>query len=140
MNSRAYIAAVARRMGVPDMWIEDAVADIELQLWRSGRTSKTAVRQAAIDAARRYGWHNRYGRSRLQTVDIAEAYHVSDPEDDFAEVDARLSPIPSRFLEAWRMLTPRNQGILLRSVEGHPDVSHQRVHQIRTKLRRLLVA
>lgn len=56
-----YISKVVLTMGVPPLWIEDAVQDCEIKLWRAGRDDGIILRRAAIDAARKYGRRSRYG-------------------------------------------------------------------------------
>ncbi len=62
-----YLRTVAKSVGVPEFWLEDAAQDIALATWRDERPPDVLmIRREAIDAARRYGT---YGRSkRLRPV------------------------------------------------------------------------
>ena len=58
-----YYAKVARQKGVPDMWIEDAVQDMLLQMWLTGDTEEKGIKHRAVDAMRKYGPHKQGGRN-----------------------------------------------------------------------------
>lgn len=131
MLDTAYLAVAARRAGVPEMWIDDAISDIWLRCWLANDWRKIVVRRAAVDTVRRYGPYSRYGVSR-ETVEIDNKVPVrSDP---YAAVDRCLD-----FAAAWQRMTPAQQRILIRASNGRrAHVSHQRVYEVRRKLRRLV--
>ena len=65
-----YYKTVARAVGVPDFWIEDAASEIAVTCWRRGNDHPGTVRSAAIDAVRRLGPRTRSGYERLVTVSL----------------------------------------------------------------------
>jgi hypothetical protein len=79
----SYYRAVARSVGVPEFWIDDAAQDIALATWRDGKpTDVLAIRRKAIDAARRYGDYARGGRRKLAQVPLEAAAQVGEPPDE----------------------------------------------------------
>lgn len=59
MQTDGYLATVARNVGVPEMWVEDAIQELRIAEWQQRRLSS-----AAIDFVRRVGPRSRYGTSR----------------------------------------------------------------------------
>lgn len=67
-----YFRSVAFAVGVPPFWIEDAVQDIALTVWRRGNDRAGTVRSAAIDAVRHYGPRSRAGVRRDLFVSLEQ--------------------------------------------------------------------
>lgn len=78
----SYINAALRRVGVPNLWLEDALADVRLALWQqrdSEASENTIIGWACVDAARRYGPRTRSGNDR-RTASLDELHEVGfDP-------------------------------------------------------------
>ena len=126
-----YYAVAAHRAGVPEFWIQDAVQDIAIRVWRTGNDRVMVVRSAAIDAARKYG---RYGRSGFDraSVDIDGVVLITDPWDsvdwciDAKAALTKLRPWQQKALAGWADRKPRNSDQVMRG-------------QARRRLRQLMV-
>lgn len=128
-----YYATAARFKGVPRDDLDDAAQDIAIALLRRGvepdtKGWKMAVSTAAIDTARRYGWHTRSGRSR-ETVSLDNVQHVTDP---YGVVDAMMDTEA-----AIALLSPREQAALLSDISGMSNVYFVRRCRARKRLREL---
>lgn len=138
-RDRAYLMACVRRAGVPEAWREDAIQDILLAMWLEGNETTTMIARRSIDAARRYGWHNRgFVRESVSLNDeipdlpgttYAGALIGPDP---YPGVDAVID-----FCAPWDKLGARARKRLLEAVHGERSVSYHRIHQIRKRLRAL---
>lgn len=107
MRSKRYLAASARRAGVPLQYLEDAVQDIEIGLWRRRRDDVLAVRAEAIDAARRYN-RSRTGKQRNADKVLSELQHDVGREPSYAalELAEAISKVRRRdraILATWLM-------------------------------------
>jgi hypothetical protein len=126
-KQRAYYRRVARSVGVPEFWLDDAVQDIALDLWRrKRRESPYAVRLSAIDAVRRYGPYGRWGGARPTLVPLEHASDVAAldgiqgiPRDEFrtAVVRAarRMTELERRALERRLSKRPMSNAESLRA-------------------------
>lgn len=130
------MAAMARQVGVPSIWLDDAIQDIQIECWRAGDYRKIVIRRAAIDAARRYGPRNRYGTSReTEPVDGLSLLANDSPEHE-AEVAADLAAV----LAAIKGFSLRERTALTRSIRGtrQTDGDYTAAYRARQKLRRLV--
>lgn len=123
-----YYATVARSLGVPDMWVEDAAQDIWLRCWQQDDDSGFKVRAAAIDAARRYGPYSRRGIARIAPT-------ISEPCDPYVVVDHVLD-----FRAAWLQLSQGQRMVLRERLQRDrwPNAHQVRVSAARRVLRALV--
>lgn len=128
--------AVARSVGVPEFWIDDATQDMALALWKDGRPhDTTAVRREAIDAARRYGQYSRRRVVRPAFVPLDEALDVEAPGQSDIELRDAVS-------SAFGALTARQLAALRRRLSYLPmsnlDSAHARAarRNLKRQLRR----
>ncbi|MEX2246222.1 MAG: hypothetical protein WEC75_06005 [Dehalococcoidia bacterium] len=128
-----YYRSVARAVGVPDFWIEDAVQDMTLAAWRSGRSGPLATRRRAIDAVRRYGPISRRGTQRPAALPLDPATAPHAPEPAIELIDALRA--------AWHALTPRQRQALRRRLACQPMTNRESVcaSAARRRLRRALL-
>lgn len=131
-------------MGVPNMWLDDAVQDIAVRVWRSNDDGVTIVRNAAIDAVRKYGPRSRKGVQRV-TVPWPEDYDLADdplilppPFDPrLAELNRALQRLP----ETWRDALVRwLAGVAAKDNGRHGETREyqlrkQALRRLRTELR-----
>jgi hypothetical protein len=133
-RSPRYFRAVARAVGVPEFWIDDATQDMALAAWKDGKADDPlAIRREAIDAARRYGPVTRHGRRRPALVSLNAAEHLSvTPGDALELTDAMRS--------AFDLLTVKQRRALRRRLEALPMSSLDSAHAsaARRKLRKEL--
>lgn len=108
------------------MWIEDACADVALAAWIEGRDDSTFIRRRAIDAARRYGPHSRYGDNRIH----APLSHTQPILGDLAYRDDWID-----LQRAWRLLTAIQRRALLFRVAGIPLTDRQAANVTRARRR-----
>lgn len=132
-----YFATAARRAGVPDNWLDEAVQDIAFRVWRAPDVDwRVVVRRAAIDAAREYGWHTRMGGMRLSPLTIDwpyPGYRHPFAHDDYEQVDKAID-----MRLAWRKLTANQRRGILATMRGHATNLQQKHASLgRQKLRRL---
>lgn len=130
----AYYRAVARAMGVPEFWIEDAAQDIALNTWRDGKPQDVlAIRREAIDAARRYGVYSRGGKRKPAQLPLEAAATVSEPPDESYEL---LQTMKSLFIS----LTPKQRRALRRRIDRLPmsNSDSARATAARKKIRKEL--
>lgn len=141
--SRNYLRTAARRAGVTDLWLDDAIQDISIRLWLADPAVPqiTVVRRAAIDAVRRYCGDRRKARkpemvsieaardqrygSDLWADDGAGTNEYTEPHvpidpyaciDDFDEVRRKLD-----------RLTPCQRAALALEVSGRRPSPEKRV-------------
>jgi hypothetical protein len=129
-----YYRAVARAMGVPEFWIEDAAQDIALNTWRDGKPGDVlAIRREAIDAARRYGTFARGGKRKLAQVPLEAASQLGEPPDERYEL---MQTMKSIFIS----LTPKQRRALRRRIERLPmsNSDSARASAARKKVRKEL--
>ncbi|MEX2226435.1 MAG: hypothetical protein WEB52_08300 [Dehalococcoidia bacterium] len=129
-----YYRAVARAMGVPEFWIEDAAQDIALATWRDGKPGDVlAIRREAIDAARRYGTFARGGKRKLAYVPLEAAAQVGEAPDESFEIMQTVKMV-------FGSLTPKQRRALRRRIERLPmsNSDSARASAARRKLRREL--
>jgi hypothetical protein len=129
-----YYRAVARAMGVPEFWIEDAAQDIALATWRDGKPGDVlAIRREAIDAARRYGMYARGGRRKLAHVPLEAASQLGEPPDESFEIMQMVKTV-------FGSLTPKQRRALRRRIERLPmsNSDSARASAARRKLRKEL--
>ena len=129
-----YYRAVARSVGVPEFWIEDAVQDIALATWKDGKCDDVlAIRREAIDAARRYGVYSRSGKRRTVHVPLEAAAQVGMPPDERCEVIHAMRIVVST-------LTKKQRRALRRRMQKLPMTNSDsaRATAARKKLRRVL--
>jgi len=130
----SYYRAVARAVGVPEFWIDDAVQDIVLATWRDGKLDDVlAIRREAIDAARRYGVYSRNGKRRPAHVPLDEARRVGIAPDETIEVLHTVQ-------RAVTSLTPKQRRALRKRLERQPMTNSDsaRASAARKKLRKEL--
>jgi DNA-directed RNA polymerase specialized sigma24 family protein len=128
-----YYRAVARAMGVPEFWIEDAAQDIALATWRDGKPGDVlAIRREAIDAARRYGRHSR-GKAKPTHLPLDAAAKMGEPPDESYEVMQAMKTV-------FGSLTPKQRRALRRRIERLPmsNSDSARASAARKKLRKEL--
>jgi hypothetical protein len=129
-----YYRAVARAMGVPEFWIEDAAQDIALATWRDGKPGDVlAIRREAIDAARRYGAYARGGKRKPSHLPLEAELQVSSPTDECFDF---MHAVKYVFLS----LTPLQRRALRRRIERLPmsNSDSARASAARKKLRKEL--
>jgi len=129
-----YYRAVARAMGVPEFWIEDAAQDIALATWRDGKPGDVlAIRREAIDAARRYGTYARGGKRKLAYVPLEAAAQLGEPPDESFEVLQTMKTV-------FGALTPKQRRALKRRIERLPmsNSDSARASAARRRLRKEL--
>ena len=129
-----YYRAVARAMGVPEFWIEDAAQDIALATWRDGKPGDVlAIRREAIDAARRYGAYARGGKRKPSHLPLEAASQVGSPPDESFEVMQAVKNV-------FGSLTPKQRRALRRRIERLPmsNSDSVRASAARKKLRKEL--
>lgn len=129
-----YYRAVARAMGVPEFWIEDAAQDIALATWRDGKPGDVlAIRREAIDAARRYGTYARGGKRKLAYVPLEAAARMGEPPDESFEIIQAVKTV-------FGSLTPKQRRALKRRIERLPMTNSDsaRASAARRKLRKEL--
>ncbi len=118
----AYYRAVARAVGVPEFWLDDATQDIALATWRDGKAHDvTAIRREAIDAARRYGPYTRYGNRRPTFVPLDAAHEMGVPFGERYELRTSLR-------NALDELTDKQREAIGRRVEQLPMTSLDSAH------------
>jgi hypothetical protein len=130
----SYYRAVARSVGVPDFWLEDATQDIALATWRDGKEGDvTAIRREAIDAARRYGPYTRRGHRRPVLLPLDAAFEVGSELGDSLELRGAMSA-------AFGAMTHRQRRAIRRRLENLPMSSLDSAHAsaARRKLRKEL--
>lgn len=132
----AYCAVAATRTGVPHEDVADAVHDMLLAFWEDGfRTlepPKIAIRHRAIDAARRYGQHNR-NTVRPEMIDINGIELAGGDTERIVESRLALAAV----LAAMRMLRPFERKGLARKLNGErmSNLDSVGAYQARLKLR-----
>lgn len=129
-----YYRAVARSVGVPEFWIDDAGQDIALATWRDGKQhDPTAIRREAIDAARRYGPYSRRKVLRPQSIPLEAVADMPHETPDALELRDAMS-------SAFGELTPKQRLALRRRLQRLPMSSLDSAHAsaARRKLRREL--
>lgn len=130
-----YYRAVARSVGVPDFWLEDATQDIAFAAWRSGKAhDPLAIRRSAIDAVRRYGPFNRYGTRRPALVPLEAAAGVQgDRHEDALHLRNAMASALGR-------LTAKQRRALRRRLDSLPmsDLDSAHATAARRKLRKEL--
>ena len=126
-----YFRAVARSVGVPEMWEDDAIQDIAFACWRKGNTHPGTIRSAAIDCARRYG-PNARTYARPVTVSLIWATHIPAPQAE-PLWDLR---------RALARLTANQRQALKRRINGLPTTPSQNsaVYLARRRLKEELCA
>lgn len=132
----SYYRAVARAVGVPDFWLDDATQDIALATWRDGKPDDvTAIRREAIDAARRYGPFTRYGSRRPQFVPLDAAHEMGVPFGERYELRVSLR-------KALELLTGKQRNAIDRRVKQLPMTSLDSAHAsaARRKLKKELAS
>ena len=128
-----YYRAVARAVGVPEFWVDDAAQDIAFDTWRDGKERDAlAIRRNAIDAARRYGPRARRGlRPEIVPLDAAASTPSTSGQIDHAEMrHAVEAALPD--------LTPQERRALRRRIAELPmtNAASARASAARRKLRR----
>jgi hypothetical protein len=113
-----YYRRVARSVGVPEFWLDDAVQDMVLDLWRrKRRDSSYAIRLSAIDAARRYGPYGRWGSARPLLVPLE---HASDLVTSDEADGIRRDEFRNAVLRAARRMTELERKALGRRLSRRP--------------------
>jgi hypothetical protein len=135
-DHNAYFRTVARAVGVPDFWLDDAVQDMALAVWRQDRIDDPlAIRRRAIDAARRYGATGKNGRHRPKWVPLDAAAQITE-----------WSSHPVETMDAlrtwWAALTPRQRAAIRRRLGRRPMTNRDSASAsaARRRLRDLLSA
>jgi DNA-directed RNA polymerase specialized sigma24 family protein len=128
-----YYRAVARAVGVPEFWVDDAAQDIALGAWRDGKERDAlAIRRNAIDAARRYGPRSRRGvRPEIVSLDASIEPPSTTGSIDQAEMrQAVEAALPG--------LTAQERRALRRRIADLPmtNAASARASAARRKLRR----
>lgn len=115
MKSDAYLATVARNVGVPPMWVEDCVQELRLAEWQGRRPWSVA-----IDFVRQVGERSRAGVTR--NVKYLEG---EDRESaDWTDVADSLVDLSQRF----PALTALQQRALIRHYLGFKQVGTEGRH------------
>jgi hypothetical protein len=113
-DRRGYFRSVARAVGVPDFWLDDAVQDIAFAAWRDGKLNDPlAIRRRAIDAARRYGAMGRRGRRRPPVLPLEVA-------EDVATLPVQQIETQQAIASWWTALTPRQRRAIQRRLDRRP--------------------
>jgi DNA-directed RNA polymerase specialized sigma24 family protein len=134
-NEHRYYRRVAQSVGVPEFWLDDAVQDIVLDLWRrKRRDSPYAVRLSAIDAARRYGPYGRWGSLRPLHVPLDDAGDVVSPDHVGS---ATRHELRDAVVRAVRGMTRLEREAFQRRLDRHPmsNADSLRASAARRKLR-----
>lgn len=118
---RKYLLKSVLLAGVPPLFAEDAIQDVELRLWRHGRDELIVVRRAAIDAARRYG---RRGRGSARPVFVGLETELA--QRIAAPVQEPRDTRPVRFRSAIKQLGLQDRAILKASALGHTMTQYAR--------------
>lgn len=129
----AYYRRVARSVGVPEFWVDDAAQEMAVEAWRSGKDGAGLARRRAIDAVRKYGSHTRYGSVReTETLGVV-SLPVWDSYMGLLRLDIR---------RAARGLTYKQRQALRRRMAGLPmsDTDSTHASAARRRLRALLAA
>jgi hypothetical protein len=129
-----YYRAVARSVGVPEFWLDDATQDIALATWRDGKMNDvTAIRREAIDAARRYGPFTRRGNRRPALLPL-------DAAADLGATFAEVFELRGMMTQAFGAMTYRQRRALRRRLNNLPMTSLDSAHAsaARRKLRKEL--
>lgn len=130
----SYYRAVAKSVGVPEFWLDDASQDIALATWRDGKPhDATAIRREAIDAARRYGPYTRRGNRRPLLLSL-------DAAADLGETFAESLELRRTISAAFGAMTHRQRRALRRRLDNLPMTSLDSAHAsaARRKLRQEL--
>jgi hypothetical protein len=133
-SPQSYYRAVARSVGVPEFWVEDAAQDIALATWRDGKPDDaTAIRREAIDAARRYGPYTRRGNRRPLLLSLDAAAEIGETFAESLELKGAMS-------QAFGAMTHRQRRALRRRLDKLPMTSLDSAHAsaARRKLRQEL--
>ena len=134
LPKRSYVAAACRRAGVPSLWLDDAIQDVLLHCWLRGRPW---INWAVIDAARRYGPHDRRGNPRAGPLG---GYDAPAP-DAYAEAVDRLDwpDTLARWQRAVARLSAQQQRNLF-APEDHVNATQVKRARARRRLREVLAA
>lgn len=129
-----YYRSVARSVGVPEFWLDDAMQDIAFATWRAGKAHDAlAIRRSAIDAARRYGPFNRYGGRRPALLPLEAASGMEDGREGTLHLRDEMA-------SALGTLTTKQRRALRRRLARLPMSSLDSAHATagRRKLRKAL--
>ena len=102
-ETQAYYVTVARRVGVPEIWLQDCVQEMRVACWLQGEESKTILRRTAIDFVRKYGPHSRGGVSRdYGYISGSErlARDFTDTSDRIIDLERALPSLTSKQRQA----------------------------------------
>lgn len=140
--SDAYVMATLRSVGVPEMYLEDALQEVRILEWRTNPTSsKQALRYMAIDALRRLpGYHRRhrlFETDNLSNEDQAAFYARTlaaqpYPSDELIDAERAINALPLRRRRAFALLAA---GLRPSDVSRRLGVTSTRVVQFRRQLR-----
>lgn len=130
---RKYLLKVVLRAGVPSMWAEDAVQDVEIRLWQNGFDHPVVVTNAAIDAARKYGNYSKNGVSRI-TNELTENSKLAD---DHADMVAMVVDKVAAFNKIWREATDGQRKWFLRGLQRgrKPALAYRQLAVLRKRMR-----
>lgn len=96
-----YLYATARNIGVPKMFMDDAVQEMRLALWRKPETWPiVAIRNACIDFLRRMVNDKRTNPETPNVIALENMLHypvaISYPSDDWMDAQTRLAKFSER--------------------------------------------
>lgn len=121
----AYLATIARSVGIPEWEIEDAVQEMEIEIWRSHSQHWRAVaKYTAIDRARRH----RPVLVPLDGVTVQGPEHETEVSDTLRRVllhIPRLSPSQRKGL-SWAM---RRLGVRDDRMTKHASDARKRLRE-----------
>lgn len=131
-----YYAAAARRMGVQPMFVDDAIQEIAIAVWRAPHAPlKQVVRRTAIDCARKYGQRTRHGYQRAFEP-IPDSYPVEDYAQRIVNFQTRLAA----FKAVWLTATETQRAAFLRLLCGTTKqdyTAHAHAQTLRRRMRKL---
>lgn len=140
--SDSYVLATLRSVGVPAMYLEDALQEVRILEWRTNPVrSKQALRYMAIDALRKLPGYNRRtvkgfvtdGLSPEATEFYARTLATQPyPSDELIDAERAINALSLKRRRAFALLAA---GVRPSDVSRRLDLSSTRVVQFKRQLR-----
>lgn len=132
-----YVLATLRRVGVPPMWLEDALQEVRIREWRSENTSKTLLHNWAVDAVRKTPGYNRIAKRFTDEADSLDAVPPTArseayPSDEMLDAERAINALPLKRRKAFALLAAGERPI---DVSRRVGLSQSRIAQFRRQLR-----
>lgn len=109
-----YVLTVLRRVGVPPLWLEDALQEVRIREWRSGADAgTTALHNWAIDALRLTPGYKRRANRFVDATDSLEVVieaHVplpnatAYPSDELMDAERQINALSLIRRDAFALL------------------------------------